>query len=304
MPTPLPTIERIISGKGTIEIPEEYSSALQISLYVQVVREALSPSRNLTWNPDKSFYAHITFCIDDFVLYTEDVNFRSQIFDLHNGQGSQNLLSLICAYDGILDSFVSVGNVIGITLSRTNLIKSHPYLRSRINKIRFECFSSTALKLTLKGISLEKCDPQDGTSTPPPPPPPPLEEVPPGDSIVVSPPNPGDEESGDYSPFPGDEPDDAGEFPFGEACEAYRVVGTLNRIIAGSLFPTPIDVTVLGVIDSVFLDTEPILGSPGGELACICGGNANSPCVQGTRITITAGFEPGTTWILDSIVPV
>jgi hypothetical protein len=298
----LPEIERVISGKGVITLPEEYSSALQILLYVQVLREALSPSRNLTWNPDKSFYAHITFCIDDFVLYTEDVNFKSQVFEVHTSQASQNLLSLICAYDGILDSFVSVGNVIGITLSRTNLIKSHPYLRSQINRIRFECFASTALKLTLKGISLDKCDPQDGTSTPPPPPPPPISLVPPDEPVQVSPPEQGEDDGGDTIPFPIDESEPPDEFPFGEECLPYRIVGVLNRVIAGNVFPTPIDITVLGIVQDVFLDTAPILGSPGGELACICGGTGSGGCVQGTRITVTAGFEPGTSWFLDSIV--
>jgi hypothetical protein len=229
----LPEIVRTISGKGIITIPEDYFSALQIYLYVQVLREPLNPSRNYTWNPDRSFYAHIAFCIDDFVLREEDVNFNSQVYELHNGQESQNLLSLICAYDGILDSFVSVGNVIGVTLSRTNLIKSHPYLRSQINRIRFECFADSALVLTLRGTSLDKCALEDGDSTPPPPPPLPVELVPPGEPVMTSPAEDGDNDGGDTLPFPGDEPD-LPIFP-GEPCQRYLV----RYSVSGSGVSTP-----------------------------------------------------------------
>lgn len=208
MTTEFAPIERIISGKGVITIPEDWGSALQIFLYTQVIRDVATPSLNLTFNPDKGFYAHITFCIDDFVLQTFDVNFRSQVFEILKNQESQNLLSLICAYDGILDSFVQVGNVIGVVLSRQNKIKSHPYLRFKPNVIRFECFSSCALKLTLKGTELVKCAFEDGSSTPPPPPPPPTPQVPSEDPVVVSPPLPPEQPGGgedDTLPFPTDD---------------------------------------------------------------------------------------------------
>lgn len=271
MPTALPEIVRVISGKGIITIPEDYFSALQICLYVQVLREPRTPSRNLTWNPDRSFYAHITFCIDDFVLREEDVNFNSQVYDLHDGQSSQNLLSLICAYDGILDSFVSVGNVIGVTLSRTNLIKSHPYLRSRINRIRFECFSNTALQLTLKGTALEKCDPQDGTSTPPPPPPPPVTPVLPDEPVTVSPPEDGDNDGGDTVPFPTDSPEESG-FPIGEPCESVTLAWSTTD---GNGNVTQITQTVFAVVDG-----QRITGTPGSyEVFVTCQGNASTGCI-------------------------
>ena len=100
----LPDIVRTISGKGVIKVPKEWEDALNVFLYVQQIRDVKTPSLNLTFNPDKGFYAHVTFCIDDYVLYALDVNFKNQVFEVWDGQSSQNLLSLICAYDGILDS--------------------------------------------------------------------------------------------------------------------------------------------------------------------------------------------------------
>jgi hypothetical protein len=227
MPDQFPVVTRLISGKGVIKIPEDWGSALQILLYTQVVRPPKNQSLNKTFNPDKSFYAHICFCIDESVLFSLDVNFAMQVFEVHESQASQNLLSLICAYDGILDSFVEVGQVIGVVLSRTNLIKSHPYLRFKPDTIRFECYADTALQLTLKGTRLEKCNFEDGSSVAPPPPPPPTPTVPPGTPVDVDPPYDGDQDGGDTIPFPIDDmPVDP---PPTEDCAVYEVAYSWNR---------------------------------------------------------------------------
>jgi hypothetical protein len=256
MTADLPEIVRTISGKGIITIPEEYTSALQIILYAQIKRKARNRTANLTWNPDKSFYAHITFCFNDFVLYEYDMNFDSQMWIVHDGQSAQNLLSLICAYDGILDSFVSVGNVIGVTLSRTNLIKRHPYLRFVPNRIRFECFSSSAIVLTLKGTALDKCDPQDGDNAAPPPSPLPVVPVLPDEPVTVSPPEDGNNDGGDTVPFPLDVPEEL-TFPFGTPCESYNVTATFTPDSGGDVttLTLPVSGRILGV--RAIVDSNP-----------------------------------------------
>lgn len=298
MAEPLPDIVRIVSGKGIITIPESYFSALQISLYVQVLREPRSPSKNFTWNPDRSFYAHVAFCIDDFVLRGEDVNFASQVFDIHNGQDSQNLLSLICAYDGILDSFVSIGNVIGVVLSRTNLIKAHPYLRMPINRIRFECFASTALKLTLKGIALSKCTLEDGDSTPPPPPPPPVELVPPSTPVVTSPAEDGDSDGGDTVPDPLDQPDIPPPVP--GACEP----AVLNYTFTNAQFPAGLTADIqIGLPFEGFRQSE---GQNPGSISveAVASATIGDFCVPGQGYGIIANADPeGLSIVANSITP-
>lgn len=227
-------VQRMISGKGIITIPEDWGGALQIFLYTSLARDVQTPSKNLTFNPDKGFYAHICFCIDDYVLYSLDVNFEQQVFLIHDQQPSQNLLSLICAYDGILDSFVQLGDAISVVISRTNLIKSHQYLRFRPNKIRFECFSSCALQLTLKGTKLDRCNLEDGTSSPPPPPPPPYPKVPADVPVIVDPPEPGDDEGEDTSPFPIDQFPDPDPQP---NCGLFDATYRLDGISANSSEP-------------------------------------------------------------------
>jgi hypothetical protein len=219
MSTFLPSIERTISGKGVIEIPEDYGSALSILLYTQVIRDVRSPSVNLTYNPDRGFYANVCFCVGDFVLATFAVNYKQQVFEVLSNQPSQNLLSLICAYEGILDSFVQYASAFQIPYIKINRIYSHSYLRFLPNKIKFECFGSCALRLTLKGIELDRCEIDQGNSASPPPPPDPISEVPFDVPLVITPAYDGGDDGGDTVPFPID----------GDPSEAYPP-GTLLRV--------------------------------------------------------------------------
>jgi hypothetical protein len=232
--TDLPEIVKVISGKGFIPIDEDYFGALQIMLYTQVLREPTNLSRNFTFNPDKSFYAHICFCIDDFVLQTFDVNFDQQAFIIHEAQAQQDLLSLICAYDGILDSFVVVASALATVISRINLIKNHPVLRFKPNRIRFECYADTALVLTLKGTALDKCKIEDGDNVPPPPPPPPVDKVPPGTPVDVTLPDDGIDDGGDTVPFPIDQPPPPLDFPIGVQCSKYLCIAEITSGLNGT----------------------------------------------------------------------
>jgi hypothetical protein len=236
MSTELPVVARTISGKGVIEIPEDYGSALSIFLYTQLVRDVRSPSINLTYNPDRGFYANVCFCVDDFVLATFAVNYKQQAFEVFSGQPSQNLVSLICAYEGILDSFVQYASAFQIPYIKINRIFSHPYMRFVPNKIRFECFGSCALRLTLKGVELDKCAFEQGMSASPPPPPDALSEVPFDVPVVVSPAYDGDEDGGDTLPFPIDR-SPSGSFPDGALL---RVVVRADRP-ASNAFDIPFE---------------------------------------------------------------
>lgn len=245
----LPTIVRTVSGKGIIKIPDEYTSALDIMLYVQVLRKVQTPYLNLSYNPPKGFYAHISFCKDDFVLEERDVCYDSQAFEIYNGQQAQNLLSLICAYDGILDSFVSLGDLLGVVLSRTNKIKKHPYLEFKPNILRFNCFGTSALLLTLTGTSLDICDVNDGTSTAPPVPPVPLPRVPFDQPVQTSPPYDGSTDGGSTVPADIDEPQSL-PFPFGTSCTSYLVTATFTSedFPSGNTLSLVISGRILGVV--------------------------------------------------------
>jgi hypothetical protein len=184
-------IVRTISGKGEIRIPGEFQDTASIFLYVQVLRKVRTPSINFTWNPDRSFYAHVAFCIDNFVLQTYDVDFENQVFQVWDGMSAQNLLAIKCLASQLIPN--------------EGLIAQMEYNTFQANKIKFECFGSTALQLTLKGDALDVCLEEHKRPQPPPPPPSPVPQLPPGTPTQVSPPYEDEDGGEDTQPFPADE---------------------------------------------------------------------------------------------------
>lgn len=210
-------IVRTISGKGEIRITDDFQDTSSIFLYVQVLRKSTNVSINYTWNPDKSFYAHVAFCIDDFVLQTYDVNFEQQAFQVWDGMSAQNLLATKCLASQLIPG--------------ESLIAQMEYNSFQANKIKFECFASTALKLTLKGDALDVCLEEHKRPQPPPPPPPPLPQVPPGTPVQVSPGYDDPQGDADTDPFPADEEESGNQ---GETCQAYNVVYSYTATSDGS----------------------------------------------------------------------
>jgi len=298
-------IVRTISGKGVILIPEEYQNCRKIYLYSQLIRPPSNQSINFTWNPDKSFYAHITFCFDDFVLYSFDMNFENQMWIVADLQPSQNLLSLICAYEGVLDSFVSFALALGIFISKTNLIFEHGYETFVPNRIRFECFAESAILLTLKGVDFDICDPEEGSPSPPPPPPPPQPKVPSDTPVPVSPPYEGEDDGGDTVPLPIDEPEPTPDFPFGEECDRYIVS---VRIFDVSVTPpegTVVSLEVWGIIQSFSLDPDPFFPDTVLRANLVCGDQTSTTCIQGQTVAYASGnISDGFFAEIESIVPV
>lgn len=296
----LEPIERVISGKGTIRIDESYNSALSVFLYADLLRDASNKSINTTWNPDKGFYAHITFCVGDYVLYALDMNFKQQVWEILNNQPAQNLLSLICAYDGILDTFVNLGELLSFVISRTNLITEHPYLRFVPDRIKFECFAECAIRLTLKGQSLVRCKPGDGTPTPPPNPPlPPPPEVASFIPIEVSPPYPDSDGDPDTIPFPTDEFPPFADLPFGIPCAIYAVTARFTSSSGLNIVQT---LDVSGRI----LRVEKIPGSTPTQFNYAVVGEELNPttgvCDQEYIVSFIVSEEPGGQLIIEDIV--
>jgi len=168
----IPPIERVISGKGIIKIPQAFNKARQILLYVDLLRPPTNEYQNYTWNPSRSFYAHVAFCIDNYVLYDYDVNFAQQVFQVFEGQDSQNYLALYCSHEDVLNSFVQYAVASGFPYFKNNSIKDYPYTVFIPNNIKFFCYTDCALRLTLSAREFFTCDPDAGQPTPPPPPPP------------------------------------------------------------------------------------------------------------------------------------
>lgn len=198
---------RTISGRGVIQIPEEYQKCSAVYLYTQLLRPPTSEYLNTTTNPNEAFYANVCFCQGDYVVRKSAIKYESQRLDVHSSQPSQNLLSLICAYECIR---LSLREILGedcvcVPCLDTNQISIHSYITFDSDIIRFRCYADTALRLTLRGVLLDRCEESDGTPQPPPDPPPPITKAPPGQPVTVSPPydfeNP---DNPDTDPYEGD----------------------------------------------------------------------------------------------------
>lgn len=224
-PTPIAPYVRTVSGRGSLTIPESFSKAVRIFLYVDVIRENESVYRSYRVNPDESFFGRITANIGNYVLQTYSIDFDRQVFELFPGDNA-TIISAIKCLEKAVRNYVFLGTANPAVIFLDQLEEFEPP-RWNADNFKFVCFGGTALRLELRGYAPSLCGEDDSEPTPPPEPPQdePFDKTPPDEPVTVSPPEDGEEPETD--PFPGDEEETPpGDFPFGDRCVAYRV--TLN----------------------------------------------------------------------------
>lgn len=207
--------ERLISGKGVLKVPTDAVKNRAYVLFATVVRQPKNKYLNFNWNPARSRYGNMVFLREGYVIDTLPIEFPKQVFDGVNDISGQTLIAIKCAYEGILQTFVNLGNGLagtpgGIGLSVTpitDLIKDYENLRLAWDEIRLQCYADTAISLRLSRLKYDTCDEDKDKDKPPPPPPDPIEPIEPGTPIETD--EPYDEDTsddGNTKPFPGDEP--------------------------------------------------------------------------------------------------
>lgn len=223
-PTPISPYVRIVSGKGSLTIPDRFSKAVRIFLYVDVVRENASVYRSYRTNPSESFFGRVTANIGNYVLQTYSIDFDRQVFEVFNGANA-NIIRAIKCLEKAVRNYEVLGSP-GETIPFLDQLAEFEPERWDVDNFKFVCFGGTALRLELKGYVPSDCGEDDSEPTPPPPPPQdePFDKLPPDEPIEVTPPEPGKED--DTDPFEGDEEDDG--FPVGERCEVYECTATMN----------------------------------------------------------------------------
>lgn len=203
---------RVISGKGEILFTGEGSQDVyRAMMYVDVIRRPKNEYINLGYAPFRSQYAEISFMVGNYVLSSVSLQYTRQVFEIGVYQSSQNMLSMICMYEGILDSFLELATCIAecVPISKTNLIREHPVYVGNITGARIQCYADTAIRVVYSTNDLERCNPEDGNTPPPPPSLPPVDPpVPPGTPLTetaypVDPPY--TERPENTVPYPGDE---------------------------------------------------------------------------------------------------
>lgn len=275
-----PVVEtRTISGRGIFRIDEKFDDCRLITLYSSVLRQPKNRYLNKSWSPEQGQYANLTFCYQDYVALSFAQKYEMQSWVVHNNESSQLGASLVCMYDGILDTFVNFALALGATVTqRENDIKEHPYSAFQYDELRFDCYADTALSLTLIGEKIAKCSPGDAPTRPPQLPPPRPPSVPPGTPLTdrttpVSPPYE-DEDPDKENPFPGDAPapEPPSEFPVGRECSIVRMAwqtadseGRVDNIVR----------FVFGEVEG-----QRIAGGPGNySIFATCRGDSSGECL-------------------------
>jgi hypothetical protein len=300
MATEVTPLVRVISGKGSISIPSDFANASDVVLYVDVVREAESVYRNFNTNPPESFFGRFCACVGDYVLYSRQISFDREMFQLFPGDVSDVMQAVKCLERSIYLGLKAVAVIAG-----GDIILPDPYPLDVYepqgyvpDNFKFVCYNSTALRLTLKAYQNENCGDNEFPRKQPPPPPDPIDKVPPGTPIDVSPPD--EDFPEDTDPFPGDEIEPPpGDFPQGERCVAYRV--TVNYdFISGQNFDDFND--FWGEIEGIRVQN---VGS-GSEVQVNCYGLTNTDCttLDWYRLTGTGNPDAYTNLTLVSIEPI
>ncbi len=264
--------ERIISGKGLLRVPDnsDTDEARILTLYASVFRRPVNQYLNFAYNPPKSRYATLNFFRETFLLRSVAMEFPSQSWDFSPELNYQNLYALDCVYEGILQTFVNLGNALNLVpVSVVNNISSYRHTKLWFDEIKVVCYADTAIKLTLESKPYDFCPGQeDYQPDPPPPPPPVVSSIPPGTPLgagfPASPAYDGNNDNGDSVPFDGDESGIPPQLE-GDTCSTYtvRLIGEASDNNGGSWFSIQYTATVYGEysLDPIF-DGDPTI--PGG----------------------------------------
>lgn len=261
----MPTLEeRVISGKGIVKMPlnsKDYTQAKIITVYCTVVRRATSEYLNFAYNPARSRYCTLNFMRKGHVIMSASMEFGFQSWDFYPEISAQTLYAVECAYAGILQTFVNLGNALAlIPYVVANNIEDWVHTNLLFDEIKVVCYADTAVRISVRSSKFNLCpDQEEKEPDDPPPPPPNPPPVPPGTPLTdtdtpLSEPYDGEDDDGDTVPHPIDEVPPVPEFPQGERCVKYYVYVSCRT--ATSNFPVTTTAQLFGEIEDIFLSED------------------------------------------------
>lgn len=241
--------ERTISGKGLLKVPsgQDIQEARILTLYASVLRRPENEYLNFAYNPPRSRYATLNFFRETFLLRSVALEFPSQSWDFYPELNFQNLYALDCVYEGILQTFVNLGNALNLVpISVNNSIALYRHTDLWFDEIKVVCYADTAIRLKLESKPYDFCPEQQSiTPDPSPAPPPSVDSIPPGTPLggdfSVSPPYDTDtDDNGDTRPYVIDVLEEP--LPEGSACQAYPIRITYDVLLNDGVTWVPANV--------------------------------------------------------------
>lgn len=162
---------RVISGKGILIIPEEYRTARDFVLVLDILRLPSQQYLNFAYNPPKGGFGLLTFNRNGRTLFSEQMIFDPQEWDYQNDPSGQTLIAIKCAYSGILDTFVNLGNALALSsISVTNNTTEMSFSQTIWDTVKAKCYADTQIKLRLYARQWDECGEEPIKFSPPLPP--------------------------------------------------------------------------------------------------------------------------------------
>lgn len=239
--------DRVLSGKGVLQVPTDVRKGRLYLLFTDVIRDPSNRYLNFAWNPPRGRYGTLVFLRNKYVVSTASIDFERQCYDGINDISGQNLLAIKCAYSGILQTFFNLGNALALpSISVTNAISEYESLSLSWDEVRLVAYADTALQLRLYRIGYDVCDEATNDTLNAPITESPIEKVPPGSPFPNSEPYDGENDDGNSQPFPGDEFDDG---LVGGECEILTV--QYQYLVIGAGAPTVRSAALFGEIGAI-----------------------------------------------------
>ncbi len=261
---------RRISGTGIIKIPVELSNLRKYTLFADIIRYPQSRNFNADYSPPKSFYARVNLISQGYVIGTFPLEWESEKWEFIADQSGQNLIAIKCMYDGLLETFVNLGEALNLTVvSVENTIGAYYHLPLFFDQINVQIFADAAFQFNLIGLPYDYC--QLAYSVPNPQPTPPTKPTP---VPIGTPTNISEPYAGDTTTNPAPIDDGYVPPPSGIACQVYNVALKYQRQdTPGTDFN--VTVGVYGQIGRVRVSP-----SNANNIELECQGNSfNQPCV-------------------------
>lgn len=264
--------QRLISGLGSLRVPDsEQRDDRLLILVSELVRPPRNRYQNFDWFPPREVLGRLTFRSAGAVVDTRLLEFPSQQFYEYFDPPSQSLVAIQCAHKAILEYLNELGEFLNLKFvsipsvppgllapdAPENTISAYSRLRPSWDEIVLNCYSSTAVRLTLYALTHDTCGQDSGATQAPIIPDDVPERVPEDEPLEISPPYDETNESEPYAPNPIDIPPEPPEPELqGTQCARYRLqisyqysgqpVFTTNPTIFGE-FSTDIEVRADGV---------------------------------------------------------
>lgn len=203
---------RIISGKGILIIPEEFKTARDFALVLDILRLPSQQYLNFAYNPPKGGYGLLTFNRNGRTLFSEQMIFDPQEWDYQNDPTGQALIAIKCVYTGILQTFFNLGNALSLpSISVTNNTTEMSFSETIWDTVKAVCYANTQIQLRLYARQWDACgeEPISFSSALPPDDNPPTKKLPGTPATDNSPPyDEGTSDNGDtdYNPIDTTEP--------------------------------------------------------------------------------------------------